>query len=205
MIITSKPGKGNKEHIYIDGEYTLTLYDDFFYSSGLREGQEISEEQLAALKEEAGFRSCYEKALRLLSVRQYAEKELFKKLSLKFPKESCERAMEKVRYFGYLDDESYAAEFAKHLFENKKYDTKRIKTELKIKGISDEIVSKTLKTLDNEPVKRIIVMLDSKYENGFPSEKEERRFVNRLLRMGYSLGDIKAALRECGLELSRTR
>lgn len=201
MIITSKPGKGNKEHIYIDGAYTLTLYDDFWHDAGFSQGQEISEEQLAALTQEASFRSCYEKALRLLAVRQYAEKELFLRLSQGFPKDSCEKAIEKVRHFGYLDDEAFARDFANHLFKNKKYDIKRIRTELKLKGINDEIVSKTLKTLDNEPVKRIIVMLSSKYENGFPSVKEERRFVNKLLRMGYSLSDIKAALYECSLEL----
>ena len=201
MIITSKPGSGNKEHIYIDGAYAFTLYDDFWYGTGYLQGQEISEEELAALKEEAGFRSAYEKALRLLGVRAYAEKELLKRLMQTFPESASRRAIEKVRSYGYLNDEEFAAEYARHLYENKKYDLRRIKTELKIKGISDEIVSNTLKTLDNEPVKRIIVMLRSKYDSGFISEKEERRFINKLMRMGYSFGDIKSAFSECGLEV----
>lgn len=203
MKITSKPGNGNKVHIYIDEKYTLTLYDDYWFLAGFREGQEITEEELATLQEEAGFRSAYEKALRLLSVRPYAEKELFRKLTLKFSKESAERAIEKVKSYGYLDDEAYANEFARHLFETKKYDLRRIETELKIKGISAEITAKTLKTLDNQPILRIIDMINSKYENGFRDEKEERRFMNRLIRMGYSFSDIRSAFSECGLEFSK--
>lgn len=199
MKITSKPGNGNKVHIYIDGKYTLTLYDDFWHRAGFAENREITDEELALLKEEAGFRSAYEKGLRLLGVRPYSEKELYRKLTLKFSKESSLRAVEKIKSFGYLDDESFAAEYAKYLFESKKYDTKRIKTELKLKGISDEIILNTLKTLDNNPIERIIVMLNSKYENGFANEKEERRFVNKLIRMGYSFSDIKSAFYECGL------
>ena len=57
MKITSKQGNGNKVHIYIDGEYTLTLYDDYWYLCGIKDGQEISDDELASLKEEAGFRS----------------------------------------------------------------------------------------------------------------------------------------------------
>lgn len=198
MKITSKPGNGNKIHIYIDGEYTLTLYDDYWHRAGFRENQEITDEELALLTEEAGFRSAYEKGLRLLGVRPYSEKELYRKLTLKFSKESSLRAIEKIKSYGYIDDESYAEEFAKHLYEHKKYDVKRIKNELKSKGISDEIILNTLKTLDNNPIERIIVMLNSKYENGFANEKDERRFVNKLIRMGYSFGDIKSAFYECG-------
>ncbi len=200
MKITSKHGNGNKIHIYIDDKYILTLYDDFWYTSGIGEGEEISEEKLAALKKEAGFRSAYEKAVSYLSRRQYGEKELYKKLKLKFPEEASQRAVEKVKNYGYINDEEYADELVKYLYENKKFGIKRIKTELKLKGISEEIAENALKTLDNNPIERIIVMLRSKYEDGFNSEKEQRRFVNKLLRMGYSFGDIKSAFNECGID-----
>ena len=80
MKITSKQGNGNKVHIYIDGEYTLTLYDDYWYLCGIKDGQEISDDELASLKEEAGFRLAYEKGLDYLTRRSYAKKELFYKI-----------------------------------------------------------------------------------------------------------------------------
>ncbi len=201
MKITSKPGNGNKVHIYIDGEYTLTLYDDYWYRAGFSENQEISEDELASLKEEAGFRSAYEKGIQYLSLRAYSEKELFNKLKLKYGAESAQRAIEKMLYRGYLDDEAYAVSYARHLFEAKKYDVRRISYELRQKGVSSEFVDNALKTLDNEPIQRIIDIIESKYINSIRDEKSRKRIVNRFVRMGYSFHDIKSAFRDFDIEI----
>ena len=201
MKITSKPGNGNKVHVYIDGEYTLTLYDDYWYRAGFSENQEISEDELASLKEEAGFRSAYEKGVQYLSLRAYSEKELFNKLKLKYGAESAQRAIDKLLYQGYLDDEAYAVSYARHLFEVKKYDVRRIAYELRQKGVSSEIVDNALKTLDNEPIQRIIDIIESKYINSISDEKSRKRIVNRFVRMGYSFHDIKSAFRAFDIEI----
>ena len=201
MKITSKPGNGNKVHVYIDGEYTLTLYDDYWYRAGFSENQEISEDELASLKEEAGFRSAYEKGVQYLSLRAYSEKELFNKLKLKYGAESAQRAIDKLLNQGYLDDEAYAVSYARHLFEVKKYDVRRIAYELRQKGVSPEIVDNALKTLDNEPIQRIIDIIESKYINSISDEKSRKRIVNRFVRMGYSFHDIKSAFRAFDIEI----
>ncbi len=203
MKITSKKGNSNKIHIYIDGEYTLTLYDDYWYRAGFAEGREISEEELASLKEEAGFRSAYEKGVKYLSMRSYSEKEMFDKLKIKFGTEASRRAVDKMLCMGYIDDESFASEYTRYLFEVKKYDIKRIALELKTKGIDSETADKTLKTLDNEPILRIIEMLRTKYENKLGNEKEIKRLVNRFIRMGYSYHDIKSAFSECDIDMPK--
>ncbi len=201
MIITSKPGNGNKVHIYIDNKYTLTLYDDFWYRSGYSEGQEITEDELASLEGEAGFRSAYEKGLKYLSMRGYSQKELYNKLKMKFGDEAATRAIDKINSFGYLNDEEYCREYTEYLFKVKKYDIKRISYELKNKGIDSETIDNALKTLDNEPIQRIIDMLRSKYEKNLENEKDRKRLVNRFIRMGYSYRDIKDAFSEMGVEM----
>ena len=196
MIIKSKAGNGNKIHIYIDNEYVLTVYDDYWHRNGFKDGETITEEKLASLKEEAGFRLAYEKALDLLSRRSYSKKELYQKLKLKYGDSASERAIEKLLYFGYLNDEEYARIYSKHLYETKKYDVRRISMELKLKGIDREIIENVTKTLDNEPITRIIEMLSTKFSNGFKDEKTKKRFVAKLQRMGYSWNDIKSAFME---------
>ena len=196
MIIKSKAGNGNKIHIYIDNEYVLTVYDDYWHRNGFKDGETITEEELASLKEEAGFRLAYEKGLDLLTRRSYSKKELYQKLKLKYGDPASERAIEKLLYFGYLNDEEYARIYARYLYETKKYDIKRISMELKLKGIDREITENVTKTLDNEPITRIIEMLSTKYANGFKDEKTKKRFVAKLQRMGYSWSDIKSAFSE---------
>ena len=201
MIIKSKPGNGNKVHIYIDDEYVLTVYDDYWHQNGFKDGETITEEELASLKEEAGFRLAYEKGLDYLTRRSYAQKELFYKLKTKYGDEASERAIEKLSYFGYLNDEEFAKMYSKYLFETKKFDVRRISTELKLKGIDREIIENVTKTLDNEPIQRIIEMLSTKFTNGFKDEKTKKRFIAKLQRMGYSWSDIKSALSECEIDI----
>ena len=201
MIIKSKAGNGNKIHVYIDNEYVLTVYDDYWHQNGFKDGETITEEELASLKEEAGFRLAYEKGLDYLTRRSYAKKELFYKLKTKYGDEASERAIEKLSYFGYLNDEEFAKTYSKYLFETKKFDVRRISTELKLKGIDREIIENVTKTLDNEPIQRIIEMLSIKFPNGFKDEKIKKRFIAKLQRMGYSWSDIKSALRECEIDI----
>ena len=196
MIIKSKAGNGNKIHIYIDNEYVLTVYDDYWHRNGFKDGETITEEELASLKEEAGFRLAYEKGLDLLTRRSYSKKELYQKLKLKYGDPASERAIEKLLYFGYLNDEEYARIYARYLYETKKYDIKRISMELKLKGIDREITENVTQTLDNEPITRIIEMLSTKFSNGFKDEKTKNRFIAKLQRMGYSWSDIKSAFME---------
>ena len=57
--------RGNKVHIYIDGEYTLTLYDDYWYRLGYEQNREITEEELAYLSNIKWFKTSYINFLRL--------------------------------------------------------------------------------------------------------------------------------------------
>lgn len=202
MIIKSKAGNGNKIHVYIDDRYTLTVYDDYWHQNGFRDGEEITEEELASLKEEAGFRLAYEKGLDYLTRRAYAKKELQFKLKQKYGDSAAERAVERLLYFGYLNDEEFAIAYSDYLYNVKKFDLKRISMELKLKGIDREIAENVLKSLDNEPIQRIIEMLSKKYSGGFKDEKSKRRFVNKLQRMGYSYRDINSAFSECEIDVA---
>ena len=52
MIIKSKAGNGNKVHVYIDNEYVLTVYDDFWFQFGFKDGETVTEEEVAEKKKE---------------------------------------------------------------------------------------------------------------------------------------------------------
>jgi len=201
MTVTSKPGNGNKVHVYVDGTYAFTLYDEVWAKAGIAEGSEVSEDELASLREEAGFRSAYEKGLTLLSARAYATRELREKLRLKHGADAADRAIEKLASYGYLDDEAFAADYARYLMERKHFDVRRIALELRRKGVDGETAAKTLKTLDNDPISRIIELLKTKHDGKLEDERERKRLVNRLLRMGYALHDIRAAFAALDLTL----
>jgi hypothetical protein len=50
MVINAEKGKGNKIHISIDGEYIFSVDADFWFSLGISSGDEITDEELEALR-----------------------------------------------------------------------------------------------------------------------------------------------------------
>lgn len=195
MILSVKPGKGNKIHIYADDEYRATVDSDFWYSEKYRNLKEIDEEELTELLCTVSFRRAYNKGLDFLSRRPYGTKELVKKLCEKgYEKEAAQAACERLTELGLLNDEEYARILANELFERKNYSTKRILQELVFRGIDREIAQNAVAALDNYAQNRIILLIQKKYLNKIGDEKGRRRTVDALLRLGYSYSDIKSAL-----------
>lgn len=195
MILSVKPGKGNKIHIYADDEYRATVDSDFWYSEKYRNLKEIDEEELTELLCAVSFRRAYNKGLDFLSRRPYGTKELVKKLCEKgYEKEAAQAACERLTELGLLNDEEYARILANELFERKNYSTKRILQELVFRGIDREIAQNSVAALDNYAQNRIILLIQKKYLNKIGDEKGRRRTVDALLRLGYSYSDIKSAL-----------
>ncbi|HZK21128.1 MAG TPA: regulatory protein RecX [Oscillospiraceae bacterium] len=202
MIVTTKKGNFDKIHIYIDGEYCLTVYDTYFYESGISDGDTIDEDKLACLKGEASFRRAYESALRMIAARAHSKKEVYMKLSRNHDNQSIDRVLEKLEEKGYIDDYDYANQRFIYLYNRKKWGERRIRQELKSKGVDSEIIDTVIKKgIDNDPVSRIIMLIDTKHSKSLTDEKGKRRVYSALLRMGYDNWDIRKAFSEYELNL----
>lgn len=199
MIVSVKNGKGNKIHIYLDGEYKATVDKDWWYSEKYRNCKDITEEELTELLNSVSFRRAYNKGLDLLSRRPYSEKELARKLREKdFSDEAAEYAVNRLKELSLLDDERYAEMLAEHLYSNRHYGEKRIMQELIFRGIDRETARNALLALDKDEINSIVLLLEGKFKDKFRDEKGKQRTVAALLRYGYSYSDIKSALKLAG-------
>lgn len=200
MKITAKQGKGTKIHIHIDGEYLLTVDEDFWFSSGYVSGDEIDDGDLAAFKEAAGSRLAFNSAMFSLDMRDHSEREIRQKLSRKYDEQAVDSAVEKLLDLGLVNDRRYADLLCRELFERKKYGKNRVKSELFRKGIASNIINEVLDEYEeeNEPdnVERIVDIIRKKYYNKLIDEKSRQRTVAALIRLGYSFSDIRQAMSE---------
>lgn len=200
MKITAKQGKGTKIHIHIDGEYLLTVDEDFWFSSGYVSGDEIDDGGLVAFKEAAGSRLAFNSAMFSLDMRDHSEKEIRQKLSHKYDEQSVDTAVEKLLDLGLVNDRRYAELLTRELFERKKYGKNRVKSELFRKGISSDIINEVLEEYENENepdnVQTIVDIIRKKYYNKLNDEKSRQKVVAALVRLGYSFSDIRQAMRE---------
>lgn len=202
MKISANKGKQNKIHISCDGEYMFTVDAEFWYSSPYY-GKEIidDEEELTAFYEAVGSRCAFLAGLRLLSYRDHSEKEMINKLVQKGHKNCyAVSATEKLKEYGYINDERYAQNYAESLLERKGMSINGIKSELFRKGISREIADNVAESLDIDPVLRIIDLLNTKYKRNLSDEKGVKKTIAALQRLGYRWSDINSALRQTEVE-----
>ena len=200
MKITAKGGRKDKIHIYIDGEYRLTVDEIFWFSCGYISGDEIDEEELTAFEEASGSRRAFNSALNSLDYRDHSEKEIRAKLMRKHGAEYVDEAVEKLIELDLINDRRYAENYARELFEHKKFGKIRIKSELIAKGIASDIASETVNSLfeDEEPdnIQRIVDIIEKKYYNRMNDEVGRKKVFSALQRMGYTFSDIREAMSE---------
>ncbi len=187
--------------VFCDGEYLLTVDCDFWLSYSYGSEVYMNNEELAAFVEAAGSRFAFNKALNILSRRDYCAKELIKKLCEKNIERSyAQSAVEKLEEMGYVNDALYAERLAEHLYNSKGYSPKKIRYELILKGVSDEIAQNAVSLLDKDTVLRIIELLQNKHKKNLYDEKGVRRTFAALARAGYSYSDVRTAFNRIGTE-----
>ena len=201
MKITAKRGGVNKIHISVDGEYLLTVDEEFWYTCDCASKDEIDDGELDAFKEAASRRCAFNKALDLVARREHGEKELLQKLRRDFDPEAAESAVERLKELGLADDARFAERLAEELLERKGMSPKGIKFELLRRGISNEIANNVTQALDIEPVSRIIILLETKYGDWQRDQRSTERTFKALSRLGYDYRDIRKAMSEFDVEL----
>lgn len=199
MKLTFKPGKANKIHIYIDGEYSMTVDKTFVENQGLVQNSEINERELAELTEAVSSRRAFNKACDLLEMRDHSSGEIRTKLRQKGYGDHAEEAIAKLIDYGYIDDERFARNYSAELIRLKHFGKRRIISELYRKGISSEIIDEVTADIENDE-DELLELIYRKYYRHLTTDKGINKTINALVRMGYSYSEIKSALSQIEIE-----
>ena len=188
--VTLQKKNSQRVNLYLDGEFAFALSLNVAADEKLKKGKEISPAELLELKERATAADAKKKAYDYLGRRAHSKAELLQKLRRsEKTRDGAKAALAELESFGYLDDSQYAEMMAKHL-SAKGYGEKKIRYELKAKGVEDEIVEQIVADIPENTYEKIQKILEKKYPQGISNEKEKRRAVNLLVRYGYTLQEI---------------
>ena len=194
MKLTYKKGKQDKIHISVDGEYSFTVDETYFLSMGIYNGKDVDSAELNEIIETVNIRRAYNYAVSLLSRRDHSERELMTKLNQKGYTDGAEEAIEKLKDGGYVSDERFARLYVRELQTFKKYGKRRIEQELYRKGVDRDIIREVLDETDFDE-DELVTLINKKYGRYLGDEKGVAKTINGLLRMGYSYGEIRNALK----------
>jgi len=193
MIITEIKVSRKLTEIFCENESVALVYSDIWKKSGYKEGDDISFESLEEIKYDSDFKKGKERALYLLTSRDFGKKELIKKLSSSVSKEIAQDICDYIEELGLINDEKYAASMASYLMNTKGYGEKRAIYELCEKGIDKDVALNAVLNIETDPVEKIISIVERKYKTALYDEKVYNRCVNALIRYGYKYGEIRNA------------
>jgi regulatory protein len=141
-----------------------------------------------------------QKAYRLLSLRPRSAREVEKKLREKgFPAAIIKEALEKLHDLKYLNDSSFASQWARNLAVNKLCGNRKIIASLKEKGVAANLIDQAIEEVRREmPEEEAVVLLIRKKmagkKDGLQDIKEKKRIFQSLLGRGFPAGLIISRL-----------
>ncbi len=179
-------------NIFVDGAYKFSLDELQLVSTGVRTGKEYTEAELTTLLEESAFGKAYARALEYIMRRPRSEKELrdyaWRK---KWEPAMTERVIARLFEKRHLDDAAFAVVWVRHRSLGRPTSLRKLRLELRQKGIAEEHVETALATGDGFDEKDALQRLVDKKRARYP---DPQKFIAYLMRQGYSYDAVKRAL-----------
>ena len=180
--------------VFVDEAFWAKIDNDILLQNGIKVGTSVDDGFLSRLHFESDFKRAKDKALYLLSFKDYSKKELSGKLKKGYCAPAVEKAVARMEELGLVNDEVFAQKYAKELLFNKHFSKRRAEFELSQKGIDKDVICEVLSNLECDAVEQIRTLVDKKYKTAYSDEKVKKRAVAFLQRHGYSWNDIKQVL-----------
>lgn len=128
--------------VYFENGEKLILSEDTFYQSGLRKGDEISEDRFSFFIEQNILYHIKQKALTYIARRFHSEKELFIKLRQKaYDEKLIKLVLSDLKEKGFVDDRTFASSFIEEKLRKKQWGRNKIKSALFAKGVNQSAIN----------------------------------------------------------------
>jgi len=178
--------------VYFDNGERLILSEDTFYSSGLRKGDEISEDRFSFFIEQNILYHIKQRALSFLARRFHSERELLIKLKQKSYEEKLIKiVLNELKEKSFIDDQVFANHFIEEKLKKKRWGKNKIRAALFSKGVSSSIIDDILQSFDSEDDQdeAALVLAKKKFENlklrETDSKKLKQKIISFLLSRGF--------------------
>lgn len=201
--ITAHPRKPGRFSIEADGRELAILSIEGIERLRLAAGVTIDERLIAALEREAAVLATYDRALNMLAARGRAATELRRLLLRKGePAEHVDAAIERLRAVGFIDDASFARQFARSRALGGGVSRRRVQQELARRGVDREVSRDAIDSVfvedqvDEHAALMRVATKKLRTLGKLDTATQRRRLYGFLARRGYDVDDITRALRE---------
>lgn len=183
--------------VYLEGGDLLRVTESELLRFGLSIGLDIDEGTVVELRQSGVRSETRVRAANMISARPLSRKELLKRLREKGALEAdAEGAADWLEEIGALNDADYAAMLVRH-YGGMGYGEAKLRDELYRRGVPRELWADAL-SKSPDAKETILRVIAQKTKGRALDEKGRRRLSDMLLRRGFALRDVRAALAEIG-------
>jgi len=137
--------------VYFDDNEKLIISKDVFYQSGLRKGDEISEDRFLFFITQNQLYFVKQRALGYLARRAHSERELFLKLKKKnYDEKLIKEVINHLHEISYLNDYNFAVHFIDEKLKKKRWGRNKIKAALFSKGVNGSTIEEAFSEFEDE-------------------------------------------------------
>ena len=200
MLVTEIENISKKQsRIHPDHGISFVLYKGELRQYGIVEGEELPQETGYNILGQLLPQRAKRRAMNLLQIRDYTEKQLRAKLlGGGYPESVADQAVEYVKSFRYIDDLRYAGDYLAAFAGRKSL--RRMEQELQRKGISKSIIEQAVASWQHQDggqdeLQMACALLEKKhYDKDNCDRKQQQRLYNFLAYRGFSSEVILKAL-----------
>jgi|LSQX01.2.fsa_nt_gb regulatory protein len=153
MKITSreKSRDGRMIRIFLDDRYAFSIPAGAYMANHLYEKEELTEEQVAHIKQNVLVQSARERAVNLLMARDRSQYEIKTRLmKIGYDEDIAKKVVEDLKTIGYIDDSRFVLKYAADRVRTKALSKKALKYELEQKGIDRDLIDTVLKEFEQD-------------------------------------------------------
>jgi regulatory protein len=199
--IVEPKGKPQRTRIYLDGRFAFTVKLNVVAKFRLREGMELSAQQIEAIEQGEIRQECLDKGMKYLSGRLHSREELRKKLvRQEYSAAMIDEVLEELKRLGYVDDARFAKTKALSAAQHKHHGPRRAMMELMRAGVKREVaegaVGEVYESNDNVAEARKLAMKQAGRLKKLDPPVARRRLAGMLARRGFDYDAIRPVIEE---------
>lgn len=178
----------NRVNLYVDDEFYSGIPAELVYLEHLKTGLEIDEKDLKKIIFENEKSKAMSRVTKYIGSSLKTQKQIRDYLRKKeYSDDTIEFVMSKLAEYNYIDDKKYAQAYV--LTYGKKYGKLKLKSQLKVKGVSEEIIECVLEDNKVDSIESVA----SKYlKNKVMSYEVSQKLFRFLYSRGYEFDEINS-------------
>ena len=199
--LSIKSIKSSKKGIEVafSDDSALWLSPDSYTDFHLFLGKKVGEDEYRRLKEFADSDALYKQALGWLSSKLLSKKEVYDRLAKKSDdKKAIQTAVDRLRSQGLIDDRRLVEEYLEYRAYPALYGEKRIRFELRKRGIDASMLSRLSFDYGEEMARaEEFAKLKAQKLSKYPLSQKKAKLLSALQHQGYDLSVAEAAIAGC--------